>query len=138
MKSITHRTLLEHTLWAVAFALVAFVLSKVGGEAEGGPTTTTPPDTSPLVTAGAPARPERVRIEATDAGGQRITWSVPGRQDDDTFQVFFTDGPGELIEESTVVPDTELRIDTDQRVCVTVETVREGRVSPASTEACSP
>ena len=32
----------------------------------------------------------------------------------------------------------ELRVDSDRRVCVIVETIREGRVSAASTEVCSP
>ncbi|HEU5082421.1 MAG TPA: serine/threonine-protein kinase [Acidimicrobiales bacterium] len=122
----------------VVIAAVAFVLSKAGGQADGGadPTTTTP-DTSPLVTAGAPARPERVRIE-TDGAGQRITWSAPSSQEGDAYQVFFTDGPSELAGEATVVRDTELRIDTDRRVCVLVETVRDGRVSDASAEVCTP
>lgn len=125
---------------AVVFLLVVvgFIVSKAGerGVDERAVTTTTP-DTNPLVVAGAPPRPDDVRIEADDAGGQVVTWRARNAADGDGYQVFFTDGPAELSGEATTVSEPELRIDTDRRVCLIVETIREGRVSAASTEVCS-
>lgn len=133
------RLLLAVAAAVFVVVVVGFVLSKAGGRAEDErATTTTTPDTSPLVVAGAPPRPEEVRVQADAAGGQVVTWSAPGAGDGDTYQVFFTDGPGELAGEATAVPETELRVDSDRRICVIVETIREGRVSEASTEVCSP
>lgn len=135
-----NRRTLVLSLAGVAFLLVVvgFVLSRAGGQAEDDFTSTTStPDTSPLVTAGAPPRPESVRIETVDGGGQLVTWSAP-EVEGDAYQVFFTDGPAELSGEATTVRVPELRVDSDRRVCVIVETIREGRVSAASTEVCSP
>ncbi|QGG93632.1 serine/threonine-protein kinase [Actinomarinicola tropica] len=116
---------------------VAALLSAVGGEAEP-PGTTTPPDTSPLVVSGVPGRPDDVTITVDDAGGQLVTWSTPGAEDGDTYQVFFTDGPEGLAGESRTTAEPELRIEEEEAVCLTVEAIRGGRVSAASTEVCTP
>ena len=132
------RLLLSVAGGVFVLAVAGFVLSRAGGTADDERVaTTTTPDTSPLVVAGAPPRPEDVRIEPDEAGGQVVTWAAPGGGDGDTYQVFFTDGPGELAGESSGASQTELRVDTDRRICVIVETIRQGRVSAASTEACS-
>ena len=133
------RLLLSIAGAALLVVAVGFVLSKAGGSAEDErATTTTTPDTAPLVVPGAPPRPEDVRIEADDAGGQVITWSAPSAAEGDTYQVFFTDGPAELAGEATTVEEPELRVDSERRICVLVETIREDRVSDASNEVCSP
>lgn len=133
------RLLLSLAGAAFLLAVVGFVLSRSGGQAEDErPPTTTTPDTSPLVVAGAPPRPDDVRIERSDGGGQVVTWSDRGAAEGDAYQVFFTDGPAELAGEATTAPEAQLQVETDRRICVIVETIREGRVSPASTEACSP
>lgn len=121
----------------VVAGAVAFLIASAGGES-GTTGTTTPPDTSPLVVAGAPARPEGVRITADEAGGQVVTWDAPAAEEGDSYQVFFTDGPAELAGEALTSTEPELRIDVDDPVCLTVETIRDGRVSAASTEVCSP
>ena len=119
-------------------AITALVVSQAGGRAEnGGDPSTTTPDTSPLVIGGAPARPEQVRIEPAEDSGQMVTWTAPSAADEDQYQVYFTDGPDDLVETSSMVEDTELAVDTDERICVIVETIRSGRVSAASTEVCS-
>lgn len=116
---------------------VAALIAMSGGEA-GPPATTTTPDTSPLVVGGAPPRPDDVEIRPSDAGGQLVTWDAPDAADGDTYQVFFTEGPATLEGQSRTTTDTELQIEEDAPVCLTVETIRGGRVSAASTEVCSP
>jgi hypothetical protein len=123
---------------AVIVVAIAFVLSKGGDTTDDTTATTTIPSGDPLVTGGAPPRPEQVRIERSEGGGQVVTWSNPSAQDGDSYQVFFTEGPGELTGTNEATPSTELRLEVDRRVCVTVETIRGGRVSSASTEVCSP
>lgn len=118
--------------------VVAFVVLGAGSGDDGadGPSTTVG-DTSPLVVSAAPPRPVDVTVEADESGGQVIGWTVENPTDDDSWQVFFTSGPSDLDGRTERVTDTELRIDTDAEVCVTVETIRDGRVSVASTEVCS-
>ena len=123
----------------VVVITLVLVLVQAGDEPEDGPApSTTIPDTSPLAVGGAPPRPVDVRVQRTEGGGQVVTWDVPSPQEGDAYQVFFTAGPGDLAGKATTSDERELRVDTDRRVCVTVETIRQGRVSPASTEVCSP
>ncbi|MDE0804963.1 MAG: serine/threonine-protein kinase, partial [Acidimicrobiales bacterium] len=118
--------------------VVAFVVVGAGGGDQGssGPSTTVG-DTAPLVVSASPPRPVDVTVEADDSGGQVIAWTARESSDEDSWQIFFTSGPSDLEGETELVSDTELRIDTDAEVCVTVETIRDGRVSDASTEVCS-
>jgi len=123
----------------VIVGALVFVFSKAGGEAgEEHGTTTTTPDTSPLVVDGPPPRPEKVRVERQDGGGQRILWQNPAPAEGDTYQVFFAEGPEELLGQIETTEERELVIETDRRICVTIETIRAGRVSPASNEVCTP
>lgn len=134
-----NRRLILSVLGAVVVVgFVAFLMSRSGGSTGPDPSSTTTPNTSPLVTSGAPPRPESVRIEAGDDGGQVVTWSSKDEADGDQYQVFFTDGPDDLAGEAVLVEEQRLEVDDDDRICVTVETVRAGRVSDPSTEVCSP
>ncbi|MGV3759437.1 MAG: serine/threonine protein kinase, partial [Actinomycetota bacterium] len=123
---------------AVVVAAVVFVISKAGDEPDDPPATSTTETTSSLVVVGAPPRPTDVRIEATGTGAQEVTWEVPSQAEGDTYLVFVTQGPAALEGSSLAAEDLSATLETEERVCVTVETVREGRVSPASTEVCSP
>jgi eukaryotic-like serine/threonine-protein kinase len=122
----------------VVLVAVVFVLSRAGDQVEQTGTTTTTASGDGLVVPGAPPRPEDVQIEPSDAGGQVVSWEVASSADGDAFQVVVTQGPADLEGERIVVEEAELDLDTEDRVCVTVETIREGRVSAVSTEVCSP
>jgi serine/threonine protein kinase len=122
----------------IVAAVGGLLLAQAGGEPDRPTTSTTAADPGPLVVDGAPARPEDVRVEPTPGDGQVVSWSAPSPADGDTYQVYFSDGPADLVETSAVVDDTKLVVDTAERVCVIVETIRAGRVSDASTEVCSP
>jgi len=133
--STARRAVLAAAALVVVLA-VAFVLSKAGDEGDEVSPSTTTPDTSPLVEAGAPPRPVRVRIEPSSEGtSQVVTWEVPTQEEGDTYQVFFTESPDDRPAETT--SELELTVDTGERLCLTVETIRGGRVSAASAEVCS-
>ena len=121
----------------VILAAIVLLLVRAGGEGGGGSTTTTVPGTEPIVLGKGLSRPEQVRVTAVDGGGQRITWRAPSAADGDTYQVLFTDGPSEVRGEASIVEERALDVDTDERVCVVVQAIRDGRVSEDSTEVCS-
>ncbi len=115
----------------------AFLFSRAGGTAEDDAApTTTAPSQDDLVVGQALARPERVTI-VEEAGGQLVTWSAPSSAEGDEYRITVTDGPAAMRGEQQVVGERELRLDTERRVCLTVETLRAGRLSDASQEVCS-
>lgn len=123
---------------AVLIVVLIFIISKAGnGGGDPSPTSSTSSDTNPIVTAPAPRAPTNVLIEREQSGGQAITWSAVGSAEGDTYRVRFTTGPDDLVSDPTDTTQTELRVDTDERICVTVSTIRGGRVSDESTEVCT-
>lgn len=121
----------------VILAAVVLLLFQVGGGGSEASTTTTVPDTKPLVLGKGLGRPEQVRIVPSDGGGQRVTWRAPSAQEGDRYQVLFTDGPSGVRGEGSIVDERQLEVDTDERVCVVVQAIRQGQVSEDSTEVCS-
>lgn len=123
---------------AAVIALAALlVFLRVGSrdDTEATPRTTTPGD-APLITGG-PPRPDRVRIEPAESGGQIVTWSATGAAEDDRYRVTVTDGPADRRGDAALVEERSWRADTDRRLCVVVETVRGAKVSESSREVCS-
>src|SRR5699024_708463 len=113
----------------VILLALGFLVLRGGARGDDGPvTTTTLRSDEPLVTGG-PPRPDRVRIEPWDTGGQIVTWSATGADDTDRFRVTITDGPANRRGDSAVVEERSWPVDTDRRLCVVVETVRGAKVS---------
>lgn len=124
---------------AVLLVVLVFIISQAGGGDDDDPTTTTTSTASdPLVTGPAPQAPDDVAIEVSEAGGQVVTWTPRGDADGASFRVRFTEGPATLRASAQDTAATQMSVETDERICVTVTAIRGGRVSPESTEVCTP